>query len=424
MNLDQRRWIILLAGCLSNLCTGSVYAWSVFATPMAEHLSRLTGQVLTSSDLSIVFTVITAFFAIPLICGGAINDKLGPRGVMLAGGLLFGIGTLLAGFATSLPMLAAVYGFLPSLGSGFTYSCTVSSLVKFFPDRRGLVGGISTASLGLSSVVVPPVANVLIQSLGVASTFKVLGLFYLVVICICGLFFRRCPQDYCPAGWTPPAPASDGLPASERTWRQMLRDPIFYVMFALISLGSVFGLMVTSQASPMAQELIEMPVAAATLVVSVLALCNASGRILSGLISDRIGRINTITAVTLLGIIGLFLLYLSGPGAALLFCLGICLVGFCFGSFMGVFPGFTADQFGSRNNSLNYGIMFLGYSVAGFIGPNLMAQVHSATGSYHSAFPAAALLAALGLALTFLYRAMTRTPHRKEVEAHGHGTGL
>ena len=153
MNLSKRRWIILAMSCLVNMCIGSLYAWSVFANPMAEHLSAVIGEHI--AGLSIVFTVANSLGPITMISGGFINDKIGPHGVIFAGGLLFSCGMFLSGLVSTVGMLIVTYGVFIGLAMGLVYGCTISNSVKFFPDRRGFAGGIAAASYGISSVLVP-----------------------------------------------------------------------------------------------------------------------------------------------------------------------------------------------------------------------------------------------------------------------------
>ncbi len=401
------RWVILAASCLINLCIGSVYAWSVFASPMAEYLSQTTGVALTAADLAIVFTVANLLGPITMISGGRINDTLGPKMVLLAGGIMFGAGLLLAGFAKSVGMLILGYGIISGLGLGFAYGCTISNSVKFFPDKRGLIGGITTACYGLSSVILPPIATALIGAFGISNTFKILGIAFGIIVCGASLFVKKCPENYQPDGWNPPQQAA-GVAAVDKDWREMLKSPIFYVMIAILVCGAFCGLMCTSQAAPIAQNMIGMTGAAAATAVSVLALFNAAGRIAAGHISDRIGRIHTISLACIVAILGLMCLYFSGGQTYVKFYIGISLVGMAFGAFMGVFPGFTADRFGTKNNSVNYGIMFIGFAAAGYFGPAAMKKIYNTSGSYQQAFLVAAAIGAVGFVLTFLYRALAK----------------
>ena len=406
--LTSKRWFILVASCAINLCIGSLYAWSVFALPSAERLSQLTGISYTASDLSIVFTVANSVGPITLISGGFINDKLGPKWVIFAGGLLFGAGMLFSGMATALWQLVVTYGLGCGLAMGLVYGCTISNSVKFFPDKRGLIGGITTASYGISSMLIPPVANALISGSGIETAFLVLGIAFIVIICGGAFLIEKCPEGFVPTGFKQPAATAKSAGAADKNWKQMLADPVFYVMIVMLTCGAVFGLMTISQASPIAQNMIGMSVDAATTAVSVLALFNAAGRVLAGWISDKIGRINTLFIMLILAVGGLALLYFAGTGAVAMFYIGVSVVGLCFGAFMGVFPGFTADQFGQKNNSVNYGIMFIGFALAGYLGPTIMGAVYNATGAYQTAFLIAMGLAVIGIALTFVYRFLSR----------------
>ncbi len=395
---ENKRWIVLAASCLVNLCIGSIYAWSVFAAPLAEKLSALLGRPLTAADLAIVFTVANSVGPITMISGGFINDKFGPRRVILVGGAMFGLGMILSGFARSVGGLIVSYGLVLGLGLGMAYGATISNCVKFFPDKRGLAGGIATAAYGLSSVIVPPVANALIGSVGVDRTFFILGGAFLAVILVSSLFSSAAPAAV--AG--PRSGKAEG-----KDWRAMLSDPVFYLMLTMLLCGAFSGLMITSQASPMAQRMTGMTPALAATAVSVLALFNVGGRILAGTLSDRFGRVAVLRGAFVVEIAGLALLLLTGPGGHFCFFAGVSLVGLCFGALMGIYPGFTADQFGPRHNSVNYGIMFIGFALAGYFGPTVCRSILASSGSYSTAFVIAAVLAAAGILLSLLYRALS-----------------
>ena len=395
--IDNRRWIVLAASCLVNLCIGSIYAWSVFSAPLAEKLTILLGRPLTAADLAIVFTVANSVGPVTMISGGFINDRFGPRRVILVGGAMFGIGMILSGLAKSVGGLIVSYGLVLGLGLGMAYGATISNCVKFFPDKRGLAGGIATAAYGLSSVIVPPVANALIGSVGIDRTFFILGGVFLAVILVSSFFISAAPAAV--AG--PRSGKAEG-----KDWRAMLSDPVFYLMLTMLLCGAFSGLMITSQASPMAQRMTGMTPALAATAVSVLALFNVGGRILAGTLSDRFGRVAVLRGAFVVEIAGLGLLWLTGAGEHALFFAGVSLVGLCFGALMGIYPGFTADQFGPAHNSVNYGIMFVGFALAGYFGPTVCRGILSSSGSYSAAFIVASCLAAVGIALSYAYRAL------------------
>ncbi len=198
--------------------------------------------------------------------------------------------------------------------------------------------------------------------------------------------------------------------STDKNWNEMIKDPIFYVLFLMLIGGAFFGLMMISQCSAVAQRMIGLEAAVAATIVSILSLGNAAGLVLCGFISDKIGRINTITAALVLAVVGLAMVWKSGVGTPnqMLFTVGIVFVGFCFGSFMGVYPGFTAEQFGLKNNGVNYGIMFIAFGVAGVAGPMIMTKKFAATGSYSGAILIALAIAVAGLVLSFVYRAMSK----------------
>lgn len=370
---------------------------------MAEYLSGFAPAALTAGSMAIVFTLANGVSPFTMISGGAINDKLGPKWAIFIGGLLEGGGMILASFARSLPLVVIGYGVISGLGMGLVYSCTIGNTIKLFPDKRGLAGGLATATYGLSSTVISPLANALIGSMGVMSAFRILGICYVAIICAGAFLIVRCPDGYAPKGWLH-AQVDAGDETVNLSWKQMLRSPVFYSMLLMLLCGAFFGLMTISQASPIAQNMIGMTAAAASVVVAVLALFNAGGRLVCGFLSDHLGNLRTLVAALLLAIVGLVLLYTCKEGQSAKFIIAVCIVGVCFGAFMGIFPGFTASQFGSRNNSVNYGIMFIGFALAGLLGPSAMSAMYNRSGSYQPAFLIAIFLAVLGIAASFLFQ--------------------
>lgn len=407
MNITKKRWIILIAACVINLCVGSLYAWNAFSGPMAEYLSTLNGVTLTPGDLAVVFSIGNSVGPITMISGGKINDKFGPKVIIIVGGIMFGGGMILSGFATSVNQLIFTYGLLSGLGLGMVYGTTISTLVKFFPDRRGLIGGIATASFGFSSAIIPYIATAIIDVAGPTAAFKYIGLAFIILIVVSAMFMEKCPDEFIPDGFTPKTTTSENGKVVNKDWKQMLGDPIFYVMIIMLTCGAFAALMFIPMVATLATNMVEAPAATATMCVSILAVFNVGGRISAGFLSDKLGRINTLAIACVISIIGLIALVIAGPGNIGLFILGISIIGLCFGSFMGVFPGFTADQFGPKNNSVNFGIMFIGFSVAGYFGPTILNNIYNTSGNYNGAFFVAMGFSAVGLGLTFVYRKLS-----------------
>ena len=398
-SLDKKRWIILFFSCLINLCIGSMYAWSSLSAPMAEELN---------ANLASVFSTANAVSFIAMIIGGLLNDKYGPRWVMFTGGVMFGLGMFASGLAQSVTHLILSYGICLGLGMSLVYGCTISNTIKFFPDKRGMVGGLTTASYGISSVIFAPLADWISGFVGARNTFMILGGVFLMVICAGSFLMSRCPAGYAPAGFVPPV-RDNAKSVADKTPVQMLKTPVFYLMLILLTCGGTFGLMIISGAKGLALGMTTVSPATATLFVSVLCLFNTAGRLVAGTLSDKLGRINTITVALVIAMVGLGALYFcAGNGSVILFAVGLMLIGVCFGTFMGVFPGFCTDQFGTKNNTVNYGIMWIGFSAAGIVGPTVLTAVKDATDAYQGAFAIAFAMALLGLGLSFLYRKLAK----------------
>lgn len=410
MNLDKKRWIVLGLGCLINLCAGSLYGWSVLSVPMESYLNEVYGAGIAAGGLAAVFTVANMVGPFTMIPGGRINDKLGPRWVIFIGGLLFGGGMLLSGFAASKLWLIITYGLGCGLGMGMVYGCNIGNSVKFFPDKKGLAGGLATASYGISSVIIPPVANALNNSIGVTGTFKVLGIVFLIIICGGGLLTFKCPDGYRPKGYA--QEQSQNGNTLEFNWKQMLASADFYLMLFMMTCGAISGLMCISQASGIARHMISMTSAEAAVAVSVLALFNTAGRIAAGYASDKIGRTNTMAAAFVLSAAGVVTLWFTQT-SAVQFYIAVCLIGLSFGAIMGIYPAFTAERFGSKNNTVNYGIMFIGFAIAGYLGPTIMKSMFNSSGQYNSAFLVSALFTAAGFIILMIYK--SREKKRKEV---------
>ena len=389
------RWLILFSSLLINVCIGSAYAWSVFQRPLIGMFKWST------SEASLAFTLSLSLVPLAMIVAGKIQDQKGPKLVIFTGGLIFSLGIIGAGFTTSLGFLYSTYGVLGGVGIGTIYACTVANTVKFFPDKRGLASGLVVAGFGSGAVLVAPLATSLIQLYGVLPAFKILGAGYLVVISICSIFIQTAPAGYRPPGWTPPPPTTQTIAGTDKNWREMLRDPMFYVLWGMYTIGTISGLMIIGHASPIGQEVIKLTPQTAALAISFLALANAGGRIFWGWVSDRIGRYPTCMAMFV--ICGAMMLALTNVSTFLPFVLVLMAIGLCFGGFMGIFPSITADMFGPKNLGMNYGIIFTAYGAAAFIGPRLAARMKEINnGDYTSAFLIAASLSIVGVVLTLI----------------------
>ncbi len=409
MNILKTRWAQLALFGLSNLFAGSLYSWSILSAALAVKLSE-GGEAVSAADLGWIFGVASAVNPIAMIAGGWVNDRLGPRLSLCAGGLMIGAGLMLSSLAASPGMLALSYGVCFGLGVGLSYVSTIGASMKLFPDRRGLAGGIVTMAYGLSSMMIPPIAAGLIAKFGISGAMSTLGALCGGVIICCGLLSKK-PEE----GEAKPLDDARKKEAkseggADLDWKGMLGTLRFWLMLALFICGSIPAMMIISGAASLAQSEGGLSAAAAAAAVSAIAVANTCGRFASGIASDRFGRIPTLMLSLVAAGAGLWLL-LAQTGSVVLFFAGICLAAWCYGSFVGIYPGFTIEEFGARHASVNYGIMAAGFSSAGIIGPMLL-KLQAESSSLP--FTAALCVSAFGLVLASAVRplcgSMKKTP--------------
>lgn len=390
----KNRWIILAASMIVNLCIGSAYVWSVFQKPLIQMFGWTTAQA------SLAFTLSLSLVPFAMIVAGRIQDQKGPKLVIFTGGIIFGTGIFLTGFTSSITMLYLSYGLLGGIGIGTIYACTVANTVKWFPDKRGLAGGLTAAGFGLGAVLFAPIAVNLIGQYNVLTTFKILGVVYIAGVCISSQFITAPQAGWKPEGWESAAKSPTASAAENLTTVEMLKSPKFYILWAMYTIGCIAGLMIIGHASPIGQEKIGLSPQVAGAAVSFLGIANTLGRMFWGSVSDKIGRYSALMLMFLVN--GAMLLLLNAAVNFTMFVIAICGIALSFGGFLGIFPSVTADNFGAKNLGINYGIMFTAYGLAAFIGPRLAAVVkQSSGGDYGKAFIIASILSIVGIIFTF-----------------------
>ncbi len=345
------RLIPVLAGIAIQLCLGTAYIWGVFQPEVVNTLGW------SQSDAALTFSLLLGVLTFGSMVGGAIQDKLSPRPVIIIGGVILAAGFFAAGFATQETpwMLWITYGVVGGFGMGMTYTTTIAVCQKWFPDKRGFITGIIVSALGFGGLVFTPVANALIATVGVMQTFQWFAGIFLVVTVVGGLMIKNPPQGFAPAGWTP----SVKVAAQNYSPKEVLKTPQYYMITFAMLLACAAGLMVIPFAKVLGIDSGLDP-EVATIGVMVITGFNSFGRLFWGWVSDKLGRKRTLLLLMIVAAVAIpFAAVVQGY---LVFVL-IAIVGFSYGGFLGVFPAITADYFGTKSMGVNYGMVLLGFGV-------------------------------------------------------------
>src|SRR5882724_4351179 len=392
----NNRWVIAIAGVFLQIALGAVYAWSVFRVPLSKQFGWSISEVTLTFTISIFVLGFAAFF------GGLWLNRKGPRVVALTGGALYGLGIVLASFTHRLSWLYLTYGVIGGIGLGFAYIVPVAVLVKWFPDRRGLITGIAVGGFGAGALITAPVATQLIQSVGVLSTFAYLGIAYLIVTVVTGLFMQNPPDGWKPVGWTPTPNQTSHRADRDFTLSEALKTWQWYALWLLLFLNTCAGISIISQEAPLFQEEAGVTAAIAACMVGLASIGNAVGRVFWAWTSDLITRRATFFVM----FVAQILLFWFLPNIATAWFLTIVtfVVLMCYGGGFGTMPAFTADYFGPKNVGPIYGLMLTAWGFASVFGPLLIAHMRETAGSYRGALHVIAGVMAISTLLPILVR--------------------
>jgi OFA family oxalate/formate antiporter-like MFS transporter len=406
-----KRWMPVAAAVAIQLCLGTAYIWSVFQNGVAQALFAND-----NASASLSFSLLLAMLSFGGVFSGLLQKKYSTRLVVIAGGLILGMGFIAASFVTaSAPFLLWItYGVIGGIGMGFTYSTTIGVAQKWYPDKRGLITGIIVAALGLGGVVFTPLIEWLIRTLndgtagsGELKSFMVLGFIFIVVCTAGGLFMINPPKDYMPKNYVPKV--NKAITTLDYSPRQMIKTLQFYLITVSMFLACMGGLMMIAFAKPIAvaRNMGE----AAVIGVLVISLFNSVGRLTWGWISDKLGRKNTII-ILLAGTAVLSLLVNAAAGYMIFVLIG--LIGFFYGGFLSNYPALTADYFGAKNVGFNYGIVLLGFGAGAVVSSYIAGYFKNiAAVDINKMFPAF-LIASLAAAAAILLIALLKPLKQKQ----------
>jgi MFS transporter, OFA family, oxalate/formate antiporter len=410
--MTTNRWLIAVAAVVMQICLGAAYGWSVFVGPLVS----MTGWTLTQVSLN--FTLAIAFLGVGTIIGGLWQDRVGPRPVATVAGIIYGISYLLAGYFASAHSLAGLYfsyGLLGGIGMGMGYITPVATITKWFPDRRGLMTGVAVAGYGAGALIMSPFAARSIVARGVPATFEILGAVYLVLVVAAAQFYCNPPAGWRPANWQPTGTVAKAATTYDFTVQEAMRTPQFWMLWLMLFLNVSAGIMIISQASPMAQQLVHMTPVAAAGMVGLISIFNGAGRVFWAWVSDYIGRARVYLLLYVLQAVILFLL--PSLTSVTLFSAAFAVIGLCYGGGFGTMPSFTADFFGARFMGGIYGWILLAWGAGAIPSPLLIAHLRQTTGRYDQAIYTVGGVMVLAIVLPLLVRRpaapapRTMTPH-------------
>lgn len=422
------RWVPLLGGILgSTTCGLLLYAFSVFIKPLRAQFGW------TAAEVSLAYAICCLIFGLMTFPAGRLSDKIGPRTVVLIGGIILGIGFFLTSTITTKYQLYIYYGVIAGFGGGMVYLPPIATAPKWWPDRRALATGFSVVGLGLGSFIMAPLATTMINTFGGAlPVFKYVGIAMLVMAVIAALCLQNPPPGYKPAGWTPPAPKA-GAPKVGRdyTHEESIRTPQFWLLYLAYFGGSFAGLMVighianhgilemtkayaavkgiAASAVPKDDPMLKTIAMQAAYATSSLAAFNALTRILIGAIADKVGTRVCFLATFTLQLLAMLVLFPAGK-AVMTLCIVAIVIGWNYGAMFTLFPATCLQYFGPTAQGSNYGLLFTAWGLAGFAGPYVGGMLLDSTKSYSAPFLVAAVIVAISVVILFI----TKPPAAKE----------
>jgi MFS transporter, OFA family, oxalate/formate antiporter len=370
------RWWIAVAGVFMQMALGAGYAWSVFRIPLVKEFGWSIAEV------SFTFTISWLFLGLSAFVGGLWLNRSGPRVVGMTAGLLWGGGVFLSSFAGhNLWWLYLTYGVIGGSGLGTGFIVPVAVLVKWFPDRRGLITGIAVGGFGAGALIAAPLAGRMLQSMSPMTTLAYLGIAYAVIAVSSGWFMQNPPEGWKLAGWTPTATQAAQRSDRDFTLHEALRTWQWWALCALLSINTIAGISVVSQAAPIFQELGKVDAMTAANFVGIISLGNGLGRIFWAWVSDLTTRKTAFFMMYLIQAI-LFWNY-HNIASPILLLIATFIIMICYGGGYGITPAFAADYFGTRHVGPIFGLMLVPWAFPAAFGPLLFAYLRQATGGYN-----------------------------------------
>ena len=380
----KNRWLIAASAVFIHISIGAAYAYSVYTQPLVETKGWSMASVTTA------FTIMMVLGGGSAALFGKFVERSGPRKSAMLAAVLFGLGQAGSGFAISMDSLTGFllsYGLLSGLGLGIGYIAPVSTLVKWFPDKRGLATGMAVLGFGTGALITAPVAASLIESIGISYTFYILGISYFVLMMLGASYIAPPPRNWMPAGMKAAVKAGTRKikkDLSQATSGEAVRTKHFWMLWTMMLINTSAGIMMISVASPMAQNIVGLSAGAAATMVGIMGVFNGGGRLGWAAASDYISRPKVFIIFFIIQLVAFITLPIIT--SAFIFQIFIFLVVSCYGGGFSNLPAFIGDLFGTKELGAIHGYLLTTWSLGGLIGPTLVSQIYTRTGSYIPVF--------------------------------------
>jgi nitrate/nitrite transporter NarK len=403
--IQNRGWNVTLAGLGINLALGILYTWSIFKQAIKESVMAKDGVFNWDiASLNDPYAVCCLMFTVAMIFAGRIQDKLSPRLTAIIGGILTGAGLIVISQSNALSAWILGFGVLTGLGLGFGYASATPPAIKWFPaSKTGMIAGIVVAGFGLASVYIAPLANFLIAKFGLSQAMLIFGVAFMAVVCTLAMFLVNPPEGYVPASAATAKKSAAPAPPINYSPMDMLKTGAFYRLWFMYFIGAGAALIIIGGVAGMAKNSMGD---LAWIVVALMAVGNAGGRIVAGIVSDKIGRTKTLLIMMSLQAAVIFSLLFIGESEAILLAAAATMIGFNYGTNLSLFPSVTKDYFGLKNFGMNYGLVFSAWGVGGFVFPRVSQMIVASTGNQQTAY----LLCSVLLVASALMSLMTKAP--------------
>ncbi|MCX7883748.1 MAG: OFA family MFS transporter [Caloramator sp.] len=360
------RYIYILLGILIFICLGTVYSYSIFRKPLEK------AMLLSSTQSSLPFITFLAFYSFLMPFGGKLISKYHPKAVMIIGSIMVGTGWFLASFSKNIYILILSYGILAGSGVGIIYGVPIVVISRWFPEKKGLSLGLLLSGFGMSPFVTAPIAKKLIDNYGIFTTFKFLGISFLIILIIFSLPFKFPKEEA-------EEKKENSISISPK---EMLRSKNFYILWTCFAIATFVGLMIIGITGPVGEDIIEISSSYIALYVSLFSVFNGIGRPLFGYLSDKLKPSNIIMLSYVLIFSASVLVLFLNKGSVLLYLISFVLFWINFGGWLSIAPALTSKFFGNKYYSENYGIIFTAYGVGAIIGNLTSGIIKDIFGSY------------------------------------------